>query len=64
VAADFGMSVFFNSPYDLRVKYAEQSSPSGRAGIQRGWQIIRINGNSNIDTSSSSINMIVNAGVL
>ncbi|HYK45729.1 MAG TPA: S41 family peptidase [Parafilimonas sp.] len=61
VGADFGMSVFFNSPYDLRVKYAEQSSPSGRAGIQRGWRIIRINGNSNIDTSSSSINMIVDA---
>jgi hypothetical protein len=61
VQEDFGMSVFFNTPTDLRVKYAEVESPSGQAGIQRGWQIIKINGDSQIDTSAASINRIVDA---
>ena len=61
VAEDFGMSVFFNTATDLRVKYAEQASPSGLAGIKRGWQIIKINGNSQIDTSAATIDRIVNA---
>jgi C-terminal processing protease CtpA/Prc len=57
---DLGFGVFFNGVNDLRVKYVERASASGKAGIQRGWQILSINGNSNIDTSSSSIQMIVN----
>ena len=61
VEKDFGMSVFFNSPNDLRVKYTEQASPSGQAGIQRGWQILKINGNTDIDTSAATIDRIVNA---
>jgi len=61
VAEDFGMSIFFNTPTDLRVKFAESASPAGLAGIQRGWQIIKINGNSQIDTSSSTISRIVDA---
>lgn len=61
VAEDFGMSVFFNTPTDLRVKYAEVESPSGMAGIKRGWQIIKINGNPQIDTNETTINRIVDA---
>ncbi len=61
VAEDFGMSIFFNTPTDLRVKFAEIASPSGMAGIKRGWQIIKINGNSQIDTSEATINRIVDA---
>ena len=61
IEQDFGMSVFFNTATDLRVKYAEQASPAGLAGIERGWQIIKINGNSQINTSEASVNMIVNA---
>jgi len=61
VEQDFGMSVFFNTPTDLRVKYAESASPSGLAGIQRGWQIIKINGNAQIDTTSATISRIVDA---
>lgn len=61
VQQDFGMSVFFNNATDLRVKYAESASPSGQAGIKRGWQIIKINGNAQIDTSSATIDRIVNA---
>jgi carboxyl-terminal processing protease len=61
VEQDFGMSVFFNTPTDLRVKYVEQESPSGVAGIERGWQITKIDGNTQIDTSETTVNRIVNA---
>src|SRR4051812_28541459 len=61
VQEDFGMGIFFNTVTDLRVKYVEPASPSGLAGIQRGWQILKINGNSQIDTSSATIDRIVAA---
>ena len=61
IQQDFGISVFFNDATDLRVKYVERAGPAGLAGIQRGWRILKINGSSNIDTTSSSINYIVNA---
>lgn len=58
---DLGFSVLFNTATDLRVKYVERESAAGRAGIQRGWRITAINGNTKIDTSASSIQMIINA---
>ena len=61
VEEDFGMSIFFNTPTDLRVKYAESASPSGVAGIKRGWQILKVNGNAQIDTTAATIERIVNA---
>ena len=61
IQQDFGINVFFNDATDLRVKYVERDGPAGQAGIQRGWQILAINDNTNIDTSTSSINFIVNA---
>ncbi len=54
IAGDFGLSVFFFSPNDLRVKSVEKASPAGRAGVRRGWRISKINGNSNITTANSS----------
>lgn len=57
-SADFGLGVFFfNSPNvntDLRVKSVERESPAGKAGIKRGWRIIKLNGSSNIDASNQS----------
>lgn len=53
-AGDFGMSVFFRAEGDLRVRLVEPNSPSGLAGIRRGWRITKINGNNNINTSGSS----------
>jgi hypothetical protein len=42
------------------VKYVERESASGAAGIQRGWQIVKINNNVNIDASSNtSIDYII-----
>jgi carboxyl-terminal processing protease len=62
IAGDLGFSVFFHSTTDLRVKFAEKNSPAGQAGIRRGWKITKVNGSTNINSSSeSSINTIVNA---
>jgi carboxyl-terminal processing protease len=58
---DLGFSVLFNTASDLRVKYVEKESAAGRAGIQRGWRVLAINGNTNIDTSASSIQMIISS---
>ena len=52
-SGDFGMSVFFRVEGDLRVKLVERLSPSGLAGIQRGWRITKINGSTNITTANS-----------
>ncbi|MBA2745369.1 MAG: hypothetical protein H0U44_04010 [Flavisolibacter sp.] len=54
ISGDFGMSVFFRSEGDLRVRHVEKHSPAGQAGIKRGWKITSINGNSNISTSNSN----------
>lgn len=56
---DFGLSVFFRVEGDLRVKLVERLSPAGIAGIQRGWRITKINGNTNITTANSTF--IVNS---
>lgn len=48
VASDFGMSVFFYTEGDLRVRMVEPGAPAGKAGIRRGWRIIAINGDENI----------------
>ena len=50
---DFGITVFFRAEGDLRVRLVEPNSPSGVAGIRRGWRITQINGNSNITTSNA-----------
>lgn len=50
---DFGVTVFFRAEGDLRVRLVEPNSPSGIAGIKRGWRVTKINGNTNIATSNS-----------
>lgn len=50
---DFGLNVFFRAEGDLRVRYVEQQSPAGLAGIHRGWRIIKFNGSSNVTTSNA-----------
>jgi len=57
IAGDFGLSVFFPTETDLRVKHVERESPAGKAGIRRGWRITKINGNDNINTSN--VNFVV-----
>lgn len=58
-SGDFGMNVFFRVEGDLRVSLVEPASPAGLAGVQRGWRITAINGNSAMATTNS--NYIVNS---
>ena len=59
VGGDFGINVFFKEEGDLRVSYVEKNAPAGKAGIQRGWRILKLNGNTNISTVNA--NAIVEA---
>lgn len=59
VDGDFGFSVFFRVDGDLRVKLVEPQSPAGLAGIQRGWRVTKINGNTSMTIANSDF--IVNA---
>jgi C-terminal processing protease CtpA/Prc len=52
IAGDFGLGVFFNDANDLRVKSVERASPAGKAGVRRGWQIVKINNNTNVSTGN------------
>lgn len=53
----------------LWVIYTYGNSPAGDAGVQRGWQIVKVNGSSNVtydgpgygDGSSTNLNNVVNA---
>ena len=53
VDGDFGLSVFFRVDGDLRVKLVEPQSPAGLAGIQRGWRVTKINGNTTMTIANS-----------
>lgn len=53
IAGDFGISVFFMAPGDLRVKYVEKESPAAKAGIRRGWRITKVAGSTDITSSNA-----------
>ena len=60
--ADFGFEPIYIAENDLRVKYVYPGSPADVAGIKRGYEIMSINGTTNLDgASNSTINFIVNA---
>lgn len=61
ISADLGMGIFFRSANDLRVTYVEKDGAAGKAGVERSWRVMKINGNNNINTTDASINFIVNA---
>ncbi|WP_316827746.1 S41 family peptidase [Pedobacter miscanthi] len=62
VGGDFGFSVFFAGTNDLRVKYVYANSPAANQALKRGYQITKINGNSdNINTSDAGLDYVVNA---
>ena len=45
---DLGLTVFFRTEGDLRVRLVEPNSPAGLAGIHRGWKVTQINASTNI----------------
>ncbi|MDP9047976.1 MAG: PDZ domain-containing protein, partial [Bacteroidota bacterium] len=66
VKGDFGFSALYNQVSDLRVKYVYPGSPAGLAGIRRGYQIMSINGSTNISYDGgtgpgTNLNMVSNA---
>src|SRR5476651_43844 len=48
ITGDFGFSPFWIATTDLRIKYVYPGSPADLAGVKRGYQILSINGNTNL----------------
>ena len=53
IAGDFGIGVFFMAPGDLRIKYVEKESPAAKAGILRGWRIVKVAGSTDITSANA-----------
>ncbi|KAA2245025.1 hypothetical protein F0L74_03435 [Chitinophaga agrisoli] len=49
IAGDFGFDLDYQTRTDLRILYTYPGSPADQQGIKRGWQIISINGDSNLE---------------
>lgn len=49
ISGSFGFDVRYNNETDLFVKLVYPNSPADKAGIKRGWQLLEINGNKNLD---------------
>ncbi len=52
LAGSFGLDVRYQTEDDLYVKKVDPGSPAYNGGIRRGWQILEINGNSNLSLAS------------
>jgi hypothetical protein len=53
IASDFGLSAFFFSDDDLRVRSVVNGSPAGLAGIRRGWKMIKVAGSTDINSDNA-----------
>ncbi|MEC3881422.1 S41 family peptidase [Parapedobacter sp. 10938] len=51
-AGSFGFDVRYNNDTDLYVKKVDAGSPADQLGIRRGWQILQVNGTSDLSLSS------------
>jgi len=51
---DYGFSVLYNTMTDLRIKYVYPGSPADKAGLVRGYQIIKVNDLTNINYDSTN----------
>lgn len=47
----FGFDVRYQNETDLYIKMVYPGSPAAKAGLERGFQIVAINGNSNLDNN-------------
>jgi len=68
VAGDLGMQVNYArdaaNKITLYVLFADKNSPSGQAGVNRGWEITAINGDANVEYDGSNgpnVNRVINA---
>lgn len=63
---DYGFAPFWVATSDLRVKYVYPGSPADKAGLVRGYQIVKINGNTSLDydantSAATNYNFVINA---
>ncbi len=61
---DYGFSPVYIATADLRVKYVYSGSPADKAGLVRGYQIVKINNNSSISydgTTGTNYKFVTNA---
>ncbi|WP_461452019.1 S41 family peptidase [Mucilaginibacter sp.] len=58
---DFGFEPLYANDNDLRIKYVNPNSPAAAAGLQRGYQILSINGNTDLSYDGTTSNFIINA---
>lgn len=65
---DYGMQVSYAEDSlgntDLYVLYTDKNSPAGQKGIQRGWEITAVNGNTNVSydgPNGANVTMVSNA---
>lgn len=59
IVLDMGFSVkFFSGTHDLRVNYVNPDSPSGLAGIKRGWKVLQIDGRTVRGDSQAEIDFL------
>ena len=63
INGDFGFAPLYATTTDLRIKYVYAGSPAGLAGIKRGYQITKINGQANLayDNGGATTQFVVNA---
>lgn len=52
IAGNFGFEVRYNNDTDLYVKKVDPGSPAAASGLKRGWKLISINGNSNLNLTA------------
>jgi carboxyl-terminal processing protease len=52
-SGDYGFMVRYMSVSDVYITYVYKNSPAGKAGIERGWKLIKVNGNENIKHDGS-----------
>lgn len=52
LAGSFGFDVRYNNDTDLYVKKVDVGSPADQAGVERGWQVLSINGRDDLSLAS------------
>nr|WP_295866075.1 S41 family peptidase [uncultured Chitinophaga sp.] len=58
---DYGIAQDGGGNAHIFVLYADKNGPAGKIGVTRGWEIISVNGNSNISTSQAFLTSVYNA---
>lgn len=58
---DYGVALDNSNNARIFILYADKNGPAGQIGVTRGWEIISVNGNSNISTSQPFLQSLYNA---